>query len=102
MTLDVRVVPEKTHEAWLELEIRDAEESPELGPEWRAAVRFDGCVHLTRRFNRGTERAEAEPSVVYVRRDSEDYLHICSVPDTVAVLEEVRRRAVAHFGRDWA
>ena len=77
-----RVVREKTEYHWLELEGWD-DLNNEPDPSWHAAVRWDECVHLN--FESGLM----------------DYLHVCSVSELIARLEELRVHAREHFGAAW-
>lgn len=62
-------------------------------PEYRAGLRFDGCVHLNRYFN-------GDDPLKNPDCDS-DYFHICGLQDFIedmqSLLEEGRKR----FGADW-
>jgi len=67
-----KVKEEETHEAWLELYEPDG--------EYKASVRFDGCVH----FHIG-----------------EDYIHICDLDGIILRLQALKAEALKHFGKDW-
>lgn len=81
----------------------------ENGDEWvwaTASLKWDGCVHFNQIFN--VPRQDSEPCrIVEVPRDlgdknrGEDYLHICSLRETINQFSALRAIGVQHFGEDW-
>ena len=56
---------------------------------WRAGVKWDGCINLTRYFN--------VPYGAGVAGDS-DTLHICNVDELIELLQELKDQARRCFG----
>ena len=54
----------------------------------QADIRFDGCVHYRRFFNKP-------------RGEDEDYLHICQLEEHIERMQELVRLAKGHFGEHW-
>lgn len=77
---------------WIDLEIW-----PEgcSGPEWRANVKWDGCIHLSRYFN------GVNPDTDKDAAENSDYMHICDLDGTIAMLQALKAKALEHFGADW-
>jgi hypothetical protein len=72
---------------WVDAEFRDDER-----PYLRAAVKWDGCIHL--------EELE------YDSKDSskfaqDQYWHICDLDGFIKQLEELRELAQGVYGKDW-
>ena len=50
---------------------------------------FDGCVHIER-YTNGT-----------ISEDNRDYIHICDLDKFIQELQEVKDKALKHFGSNW-
>jgi hypothetical protein len=72
----------------LELEVPDFPDNKTQVPPFQAFVRFDGCVHLYRHNNHSTSPEDT------------DYFHICNVDEMIAMLQELKQKARAHFKDD--
>jgi hypothetical protein len=62
---------------------------------WTAWVKEDGCIDL-RRFHNDPAPEQEEPTAQIV-----DYIHLCSLDDTIERLQDLRRLVVERFGEDW-
>jgi hypothetical protein len=82
--MELKVVPEETSEAWLTL--RDPEGWMDVG------VKFDGCVHLRKYYNR--------PRHLQTDEDDQDYIHICDIDDMIETLQKIKKAATEHF-EEW-
>jgi hypothetical protein len=83
----LEVIAEKTEAHCLELVRREFKDSHFI-------VKFDGCIHMSTYCN--GDRYDDNPSP-----ENTDYLHICDLDDMISLLQEVRAKAKAHFGKDW-
>ena len=74
-------IPEKSKDHWKEYK------SPEdSGCYWEAIVKWDGCIHLS-------ENVPVE--------ENSQYLHICSIRETIERLQELEKLAIQAFGDRW-
>lgn len=63
------------------------------GNEYRASVKWDGCIHLTCYYNGvDPDEADADPN-----REDSDYIHICDIDDHIAMLQELKAEAIKLF-----
>ena len=62
-----------------------------MASEWRAHVRFDGCVDLIRAYNGKTIDED----------DDADSLHICDLNEFINMLTELRDMARAKFPEEY-
>lgn len=60
---------------------------------WACTVKFDGCVDLTKYFNRpASEQTEEEDC---------DCMHICDIDEHIEMLKALKKKAIEHFGTQW-
>jgi len=70
------------------LELHDPE-------DWyKAGVRWDGCIHFYQSMNRRLN--EQDPNSLDV-----SYIHICYIDDFIKRLQEIKQKAIEHFGENW-
>jgi hypothetical protein len=88
LAVNLTPIPAKSHSSYLTLE----------DPEgwYDIDVRWDGCMHLTRYYN-----APREFQLVGEGKLDTDYLHICNVDEIIALLQQAKKKAIEHFGKDW-
>ena len=79
---------EKTEE--LRLELRDPD------GWWRASVKWDGCIELTRYHNVPEQELATATVTGY-----QQHLHLCSLDETIRRLQALRAAAIEHFGHEW-
>ncbi len=58
---------------------------------YSAIVRFDGCIHLHRCYNKPYS---------FDSKDS-DYIHIFYIDDMIERLKAIKAEALKHYGKDW-
>lgn len=97
--MKIQIDQDKTHDAWLSVKFIKSfkVEDPRTGEhrdldqvEYRANVKFDGCVHFNRDYHASTGGDE-----------DTDYLHICDLDEVIDILTTVRMMAKEHFGDHW-
>lgn len=61
--------------------------------DWhKAIVKRDGCVDFIQSFNNPLSSARSQDI---------DYIHVCDLEDLIKRLQEIQKKAVAHFGEHW-
>lgn len=59
---------------------------------YKTVVKRDGCVDFMQSFNNPLSSARSQDI---------DYIHICNLDDFIKRLQEIQKKAVAHFGEHW-
>ena len=85
----LKIIKEKTAPSWLELYSENETE--------QYSVRFDGCIHMTHFYNGATVKTPLNE----MGDSDSDYIHICHLDEYIATLQEVKQKALEHFGPNW-
>ena len=80
------MVPEKTHEYWLEVKDPDG--------WYSASIKFDGCIHYHRYYNSPMDTPDRDEEDV-------DYIHICDIDGEIERLRSLKLMALGFFGSKW-
>jgi hypothetical protein len=79
----------KTNEYRLELHDPD---------DWyEAGVRWDGCVDLYQSSNRRLSEQK-----INLNNPDVSYIHICDIDDFIKRLQDIKQKAIEHFGPHWS
>jgi hypothetical protein len=63
---------------------------------YKADVRRDGCVHLYQSSNRRLSEQE-----VNLSNPDVSYIHICYIDGFIKRLQNIKQKAMEHFGPHW-
>lgn len=89
-------------DAWLD--IMWQEESDDGDDHWtQASVKFDGCIHFSQAGNVpfGKDYGYHGDSKERDKSACDGYFHICDLDDMIKKLQELKKKAVEHFGEGW-